>query len=50
MKKRKEKGKRKTVVRTNLKQTFIKFGMALWCVGQCWEKCHICKKDIWMSL
>ena len=22
----------------------------MWCVGQCWEKCHIYKKDIWMSL
>ena len=24
--------------------------IVLCCVGQCWKKCHICKKDIWMSL
>ena len=22
----------------------------MWYVGQCWEKCHVYKKDIWMSL
>ena len=43
-------GRRKAVVCTNLKQTSTKCGAALWCVGQCWEKYHIYKKSIWMSL
>ena len=41
----------KIVVCTNLKQTSAKFGMTLWSVwGKTWEKYHIYKKEIWMSL
>ena len=41
MKRRKGKGRTKTVVYTNLKQTSTKCDLALiWCVRQYWEKCH----------
>ena len=43
---RRKKPRRKTIICTNLKkETSTKFGVTLWCVGQCWGKCHICR--IW---
>ena len=46
-----EKGRKKTVVCTNLKKKNVyKMWCYMVCRENCWEKHHMYKKDKWMSL